>query len=274
VSGAGGSSGRSTGNDAGSGAPAEAVAVEADPFTASRHDAADATAFYDRWARWYDLLASTLPVVGRLRRRAVDALRLDRGDLVVDVGCGTGANLPLLAREVGPTGTVIGVDRSRGVLERARRNARGYPQVEVLRADATALPIGANDGDDAATPEESVALDDETDGVLATFVVGMLAEPADAVADWIEHLESDGHVALLHLRRSEHALAPIANRALAAATVCSTPPARKLRYERDITRVLDARVRAATAVVEERTDPTLAESHLFDLVDLTAGRRS
>jgi SAM-dependent methyltransferase len=254
-----------------------------DARAASGQGAADATAFYDRWARWYDLLASTLPVVGRLRRRAVDALRLERGDVVVDVGCGTGANLPLLAREVGPTGTVIGVDRSRGVLERARRNARGYPQVEVLRADATALPIGGTGDDDAAassaaassTASSAAASSAEAaiDGVLATFVVGMLAEPADAVGDWIDRLGPDGHVALLHLRRSEHALAPIANRALSIATVLSTPPATKLRYERDVSRLLDDRVRAANGVVEERTEPTLTESHLFDLVDLTAGRR-
>jgi len=229
-------------------------------------DPADATAYYDRWAALYDLIARHAPFVGRFRRRAVDALRLERGDTVVDVGCGTGANLPLLARAVGPRGTVIGIDRSRGVLERARRNARGYPQVEVLRADATQLPIAAS-APDAETDAPAI------DGVLATFVVGMLEDPASAVDAWIDRLGPEGHVALLHLRRSEHALAPIANPALSVATALSTPPTRKLRYERDLGRSLDARVRAAGAVVRERTDPTLTESHLFDLVELTAGRR-
>jgi len=263
------------------GAPAEQRHSAGAASDAGRHrlerDPDDATAFYDRWANLYDLIASHAPLVGRYRRRVVDALRLDRGDTVVEIGCGTGANLPLLAREVGPTGTVIGIDRSQGVLERARRNARGYPQVEVLRADGTQLPIegpavGENgDGANAGAIDDADAA--TIDGVLATFVVGMLEEPATTVEEWIDLLSPDGHVALLHLRRSEHALAPLANPALSIATVLSTPPTTKLRYERDLTTLLDARVRDAGAVVRERTDPTLTESHLFDLVALTAGRR-
>lgn len=234
-------------------------------------DAAAATAFYDRWARLYDPISSHAPGVGRLRRRAIDALRLDRGDTVIEVGCGTGANLPLLAQEVGPTGTVIGIDRSRGVLERARRTASGYPQIEVLQADGTQLPLSDADASiDGGNEIEGASLD----GVLATFVVGMLADPAAAVDDWIDHLDPGGHVALLHLRRSEHALAPIANTALRLFAVLSTPPTGKFRYDRDLSRTLDRRVRAAGETVRERTDPSLTESHLFDLTELTAGQRS
>lgn len=232
-------------------------------------DADPAAAFYDRWAGLYELVSSHAPGANRLRRRAIDALRLERGDTVVEVGCGTGANLPLLAREVGPTGTVIGIDRSGGVLERARRNAQGYPQVEVLRADGTELPITGDAGADASAPSGDVI-----DGVLATFVVGMLDDPAAAVEDWIDHLGPDGHVALLHLRRSEHALAPIANAVLQAVTVLSTPPTTRLRYDRNLSRQLDRRVRSAGDVVRSRTDPSLTESHVFDLVELVAGRRA
>ena|GEM_PF-134644 len=260
---------------------------------------ASATAFYDRWARLYEPIAAHAPGVGRLRRRAVDALRLERGDTVVEIGCGTGANLPLLARDVGPTGTVIGIDRSRGVLERARRNTRGYPQVEVLQADATQLPIDTgpaaleNDATDTLVGEtegvqgdtdgmeneidgaqsEIDGMQADIDGILATFVVGMLDDPAAAVDDWIDHLELDGHVALLHLRRSEHAIAPISNPALELFTVLSTPPTTKLRYDRELSRMLDRRVRAAGDTVRQRTEPSITESHLFDLVELTAGRR-
>lgn len=244
----------------GGGADSYAAPAESDrtrPDIQTPHDVDEATAFYDRWASLYDLIASHAPWVGTLRRRAVDALRLDRGDTVVEVGCGTGANLPLLAREVGPRGRVIGVDRSQGVLRRARSNAECYPQVDVLRGDGTALPI---EGD--------------VDGVLATFVVGMLDRPAATVEEWIDLLGPDGHVAMVHLRRSGHPLAPLANRALGAVTVLSTPPTRKLDYDRDLTRVLDGRVRAAGDVVRERTEPTVTESHVFDLVELTAGKRS
>ncbi|GAB3683968.1 hypothetical protein GCM10028857_12340 [Salinarchaeum chitinilyticum] len=252
------------------GSKPSADATAATRSASGRDGRDDATAFYDRWAGLYDPVASHAPCVGRLRRRAIDALRLERGDTVIEVGCGTGANLPLLARVVGPTGTVIGIDRSRGVLERARRRARSYPQIEVLRADGTKLPLGS---DRVAISGERDAGDTGVDGVLATFVVGMLEDPAAAVEDWIDHLAPGGHVALLHLRRSEHAIAPIANRALRLFTICSTPPTGKLRYERDLSGVLDQRVRAAGDAVRDRTAPTLTESHLFDLVELTAGRR-
>lgn len=44
------------------------------------------------------------------RRQAVSALNLKPGDTVVDIGCGTGLNFPLLHRAVGPEGTIIGGD--------------------------------------------------------------------------------------------------------------------------------------------------------------------
>jgi ubiquinone/menaquinone biosynthesis C-methylase UbiE len=53
---------------------------------------------------------------------------------VLDVGCGTGRNLPLY-----PSGTrVVGVDPSRDNLARARRRAPGVPLVQ---ASAEALPF-------------------------------------------------------------------------------------------------------------------------------------
>lgn len=54
------------------------------------------------------------------------------GATVLNVGCGTGNNFPLLVPRVGVTGHVIGVDYSAGMLARAERRAeragfRGHP---------------------------------------------------------------------------------------------------------------------------------------------------
>lgn len=261
-------------------APAEApgrVGSGADPSTAA--------AFYSRWARVYDLVARRTPLVGRLRRRAVDAARLERGDTVLEVGCGTGANLTLLAREVGPRGRVVGVDLSRGAIERARRSTRGYPQVEVLQADATDPPLAAPGRSSAATGTAATdpaaigsaatgshEADGGVDAVVATFLVGMLDDPAAAVRRWCELVAPGGHVVLLHLRRSEGRLAPLANAGLGLATRLSTPPAWQLRYGTDVTATLDARVRAAHAALAEEAEATVTESHVLDLVALTGGR--
>lgn len=240
-------------------APAEAP-TEAPTEPAHSGDPTAAAAFYSRWAHVYDLVARRTPLVRGLRRRTVAATRLERGDTVVEVGCGTGANLPVLAREVGPTGRVVGVDVSRGAVERARRTARGYPQVDVLLGDARDPPVAGLEGVD------------DVDAVLATFLVGMLEEPVAAVECWCDLVAPGGHVVLLHLRRSEGRLAPLANAGLEVATRISTPPASQLRYDADLTAVLDRRVRAAHDALRERAAATVTESHVLDLVELTGGR--
>ena len=47
---------------------------------------------------------------GSYRRRAIDLLPLSEGDVVVDVGCGTGLCFEQLTSRVGPTGTVVGIE--------------------------------------------------------------------------------------------------------------------------------------------------------------------
>lgn len=60
-------------------------------------------------------------LIADIRRVAVRALNLRPGDTVFDVGCGTGATLPLLAASVGPRGKVIGIEHSPEMAGIARR---------------------------------------------------------------------------------------------------------------------------------------------------------
>jgi len=90
---------------------------------------------YDRAVRAYELVGFDTPAY---RVRAADALRLAPGATVVDIGCGSGLNLPLLRERVGPTGRVIGVDLTDAMLEVARRRGsdNGWRNVELVRSDA------------------------------------------------------------------------------------------------------------------------------------------
>lgn len=80
----------------------------------------------------------------------LDALGIKPGERVVDLGCGPGGVLHLLAERVGPAGSVLGIDRSLHFVKLARRfvAGRGLPQVEVREGNAydTGLPRGDFDG--------------------------------------------------------------------------------------------------------------------------------
>jgi len=76
-----------------------------------------------------------------LKRRAVDGLALRAGDAMLDVGCGTGEELRSLAQIVGPQGRVVGIDRSERLVAEARARTRENPIIELVVADAHAVPF-------------------------------------------------------------------------------------------------------------------------------------
>ena len=96
--------------------------------------------FYRFQARIYDQTRWAF-LLGR--RRAVAALHLRPGHSVLEIGCGTGLNFPLLVSAVGRTGLVIGIDASDDMLARARRRIerRRWANVAVHAADAAALEL-------------------------------------------------------------------------------------------------------------------------------------
>lgn len=71
-------------------------------------------------------------------RPMIGAAGLEEGERVLDVACGTGVAARLAAEQVGPAGTVVGVDAHPGMLEVARRAA---PHIEFLQGTAEDLPV-------------------------------------------------------------------------------------------------------------------------------------
>ena len=99
-----------------------------------------------RWrARIYDL---ELALFEPMRQRAIDRLRLKNGDRVLDVGCGTGLSFPVLEGRVGPEGSIIGIEQSPEMLERAgaRVAENSWKNVVLILASAeeAAIPLAAD----------------------------------------------------------------------------------------------------------------------------------
>lgn len=100
---------------------------------------------YRSRARIYDLeLALFEPV----RRRAIDLLHLKNGDRVLDVGCGTGLSFSALEGLVGREGSIVGIEQSPEMLERARARAaeNKWKNVALISAsvEEAAIPIAAD----------------------------------------------------------------------------------------------------------------------------------
>ena len=102
----------------------------------------------DRAVRHYRELAPRYDHYTRridgIRRRAIAALRLQPGEIILDAGCGTGWCLPALADAVGPGGTVIAFDPSPEMLARARRRETNGARVELIEATAEAVRLPVN----------------------------------------------------------------------------------------------------------------------------------
>ncbi len=88
--------------------------------------------------------------ISRRRRKAFDALHLSEGDTVADIGCGNGLLTEEIARAVGATGRVVGVDPSDDMRSMAMSRCAGYPQVRIEDGVADQLPLRDGEADKAA----------------------------------------------------------------------------------------------------------------------------
>ncbi len=147
-------------------------------------------AVYGLGAPFYDRLSGEGLLYRAGRERGIAALGLRAGETVLDVGCGTGLDVPLLAAGVGPRGHVVGIDRSAAMLDVADRRARAAePTVTLLRGDAT----------DAGDPAWTRAAELGPTAVLFTYSLSVMRPWQEAWRATTTHLPSGTRVAVVDM---------------------------------------------------------------------------
>ena len=107
-----------------------------------RRSKAEAKTAYDRMSRWYDVLAGSGE--RQFVRLGLEKLATTEGQVVLEIGFGTGHALVVLAQAVGDSGKVYGIDISEGMLNVAREKLKAAglaERVELRLGDAAQLPF-------------------------------------------------------------------------------------------------------------------------------------
>jgi SAM-dependent methyltransferase len=107
------------------------------------------------------------------------ALELRAGDVVCEVGAGSGELSRVLAERVAPGGRVVATDPADGMVDVMRERLRDVPGVEVRACDAAATPLA----------------DGEAKGVVARMSLMFSSEPAAAVREAFRVLSPGGRYA-------------------------------------------------------------------------------
>ena len=90
---------------------------------------------YKDLASGYD---ATCEYVTHVRLHAIEQLDVKRGQVVLDIACGTGATLLALAERVGATGKVLGVEQSPDMAALARQRIESHALKAAIELHVTA----------------------------------------------------------------------------------------------------------------------------------------
>lgn len=132
----------------------------------------------------YDILFNKIFHSGRVA--AIDLLEIKPGDRVLEIGVGTGLNLPLYPRD----SQVTGIDISVEMLQKARERSE--------ELGLTNVTLGLMDASDLKFP------DDTFDHVLATYVISAVPDPVKTLVEMRRVCRPKGHLVILNHFRSEN----------------------------------------------------------------------
>jgi ubiquinone/menaquinone biosynthesis C-methylase UbiE len=138
----------------------------------------DRTSAPEDYVRYLDAISS-LDSVRTYKERSFELLRVQSGDRILDVGCGTGEDVQRLAERTGATGIVIGIDKSEVMIAEAKKRSDGLSLSVDYRVD-NLLSLHFSDN--------------SFDGCRADRVLQHVEEPQRAVQELARVVRSKGRV--------------------------------------------------------------------------------
>lgn len=141
---------------------------------------------YELLAPVYDFVFDWIFAPGRTA--AIEQLALQRSDSILEVGIGTGLNLPLYPA----TCRLTGIDLSQEMLDKAveRVQTLAMPNVILKTMDATSMSFGEN----------------EFDKAVATYTISAVPDPIAVLREMRRVVKPGGILVLLNHFRSERRL--------------------------------------------------------------------
>ena len=119
-------------------------------------------------------------IIGPITERLLRRLGIKEGMQVLDLGCGAGDVSMLAAEMVGPTGSVVGIDRSAEAVAKSEARVResGYPQISFYVSSV-----------------EEFSSDETFDVVIGRFVLIHQLSPSDLLRAARRHVRPGGAIA-------------------------------------------------------------------------------
>ena len=105
-------------------------------------------------------------IAGTSRRNAIlSEMRIQPGDTIIDVGCGAGHLLPHLAKAVGGSGTIYGLDPNTDQMEQAKKRCEDFQNIIFIEENAHKSDL-QDESCDSATSTQALEYIPNVDAAL------------------------------------------------------------------------------------------------------------
>lgn len=154
---------------------------------------------YEKLASVYDLTFGPTLHAGRVQ--AIQRMYVAPGSTILEVGVGTGINIPLYPRNC----SVVGIDFSASMLEKARERVarKSVGNVRLLQMDAAAMTFP----------------DDTFDIVYAPYLISVVPDPVGVAREMRRVCRPGGRIVFLNHFRSDNPVLSRAERMISPLTV-------------------------------------------------------